>query len=206
MPSSLAAVIKRIDVSLSNAKNKKLIHRFVDFMKSTDISERYQKDNLFVILLYARHLGDKELSNVDSKQDIINFLDTRRKDTTTDPDQKWIRTWNDYLQRIKYFMRWLHNDPSLPMSDWQTPSFAQIKKKKTSRISPYAESELWERDDLLAIVKYESRKRNKAALTLLWDLNARNHEVTLLKVKHIRLGERYGEAEIPHESKTGSGL
>lgn len=58
---------------------------------------------------------------------------------------------------------------------------------------------------MLAVVKYEARKRNKAALTLLWDLNARNHEVTLLKVKHVRLGERYGEAEIPHESKTGSG-
>jgi integrase/recombinase XerD len=202
MPSNLASVVKRIE-SLSYDNNKKLIHRFVDYMKSTDISEKYQKDNLFVIILYARYLGDRELSAVDKKQDIIEFLDTRRKDTTVDPDQKWIRTWNDYLQRIKYFMRWLHNDPSLPMSDWQTPSFAQIKKKKTNRVSPYAESELWERDDLLAVVKYESRKRNKAALTLLWD--ARNHEVALLKVKHVRLNERYGEAEIPHESKTGGG-
>jgi hypothetical protein len=101
-------------------------------------------------------------------------------------------------------MRWLHNDPSIPPSEWQTPAFAQIKKKKTSRLSPYAESELWEHNDLLAVVKYETIKRNKAALTLLWDLNARNREVTLLKVKHIRPGERYGEAEIPHESKTGS--
>ena len=48
-------------------------------------------------------------------------------------------------------------------------------------------------------------KRNKAALSLLWDFDARNHEVTLLKIKHIRLRERYGEGEIPHESKTGTG-
>lgn len=102
-------------------------------------------------------------------------------------------------------MRWLHNDPSLPISDWETPPFAQIKKRKTNRISPYVESELWERDDLLVVVKYESRMRNKAALTLLWDLNARNHEVTLLKIKHVRLNQRFGEAEIPRESKTGSG-
>jgi integrase/recombinase XerD len=40
---------------------------------------------------------------------------------------------------------------------------------------------------------------------LLWDLDARNHEVTLLKIKHIRLRERYGEGEIPHEAKTGTG-
>ena len=47
--------------------------------------------------------------------------------------------------------------------------------------------------------------RNKAAFTLFWDLDARNHEVTMLKIKHIRLREKYGEGEVPHESKTGSG-
>ena len=35
--------------------------------------------------------------------------------------------------------------------------------------------------------------------------DARNHEITLLKIKHIRLRERYGEGEIPHEAKTGTG-
>jgi len=40
---------------------------------------------------------------------------------------------------------------------------------------------------------------------LLWDLDARPHEVALLKIKHIRLKEKYGEGEIPHEAKTGSG-
>ena len=42
-------------------------------------------------------------------------------------------------------------------------------------------------------------------MALFWDLDARNHEVTLLKIKHIRLKERYGEGEIPHEAKTGTG-
>src|SRR6185503_11751651 len=58
---------------------------------------------------------------------------------------------------------------------------------------------------ILSIIKYDVFKRNKAALTLLWDLNARPHEVTLLKIKHIRLREKYGEGEIPHQAKTGSG-
>jgi antibiotic biosynthesis monooxygenase (ABM) superfamily enzyme len=52
---------------------------------------------------------------------------------------------------------------------------------------------LWERDEILSVVKYEPYLRNKAALTLFWDLDARNHEITLLKIKHIRLLERYGE-------------
>jgi integrase/recombinase XerD len=42
-------------------------------------------------------------------------------------------------------------------------------------------------------------------LTLLWDLDARPHEITLLKLKHIRLNEKYGQGEIPHEAKTGAG-
>jgi integrase len=93
----------------------------------------------------------------------------------------------------------------LEQSDWITPSFVNIKKKKTMRVSPYLESELWERDEVLSIIKYESHKRNKAALALLWDLNARPHEISLLKIKHIRLKEKYGEGEVPHEAKTGTG-
>jgi hypothetical protein len=46
---------------------------------------------------------------------------------------------------------------------------------------------------------------NHTASTLFWDLNARNHEVTLLKIKHIRLSEKYGKGEIPYEAKTGTG-
>ena len=29
----------------------------------------------------------------------------------------------------------------------------------------------------------------------MWDLNARSHEITLLKNKHIRLDHKYGEVE-----------
>jgi integrase/recombinase XerD len=80
-----------------------------------------------------------------------------------------------------------------------------IKPKKTKRLSPYSETEIWNKDEFLSIIKYEPFKRNKAALALMWDLNARNHEITLLKIKNIRLKEKYGEGEIPFESKTGSG-
>ena len=47
----------------------------------------------------------------------------------------------------------------------------------------------------LSIIKYEPYKRNKAVLSLLWDLDARPHEVTLLKIKHVRIREKYGEGD-----------
>ena len=58
--------------------------------------------------------------------------------------------------------------------------------------------------NLQFIIKYENNKMNKAILALLWDLNARNHEITLLRIKNIRL-EKYDEDELPYESKTGNG-
>lgn len=113
---------------------------------------------------------------------------------------------------IKRYFRWLHNhkckgniSEDISESEWITPSFINVKKRRTKRLSPYSESEIWERDELLTIVKYEPFARNKAALTLFWDLDARNHEITLLKIKNIRLKDKYGEGEIPQEAKTGTG-
>ncbi len=92
------------------------------------------------------------------------------------------------------------------MDLWENPPFITLlKSKKTKRISPYSETEIWEKEEFLSVIKYEHHKRNKAALTLLWDLDARHHEVVNLKIKHIRLKEKYGEGEIPFESKTGTG-
>jgi integrase len=209
----LVTTLGKID-SIPNPANSTILRDFYEYMKANGTSENYQNQNLKAMIVFANFLGlDTNFFDIKSKQQIIAFLDTRTRNTDIDPDKKWITTWNDYLWRIKYFLRWLHNHKDreqkgiepLQQSDWITPSFANIKKKKTKRISPYLESELWERDEILSIIKYEPHKRNKAALALLWDLNARPHEVSLLKIKHIRLKEKYGEGEVPHEAKTGTG-
>ena len=180
-------------------------------MKRAGTSEKYQNNNLKALIVYSKFLGPSiSFYEIENKSQVISFLDTKIKNSENDPDKRWITTWNDYLVRIKYFFRWMYNckDKDLddvPFSDWETPDFVKIKNKKTKRISPYLENELWEKDDLLTIIKYESYKRNKAILALLWDLDARPHELTLLKIKHIRLRDKYGEGEIPHEAKTGTG-
>ena len=60
----------------------------------------------------------------------------------TDPDKKWITTWNDYLWRIKYFYRWFYNyklakqngeEPENP-SDWINPKFLEIKKRRPNAL------------------------------------------------------------------------
>jgi len=178
-------------------------------MKENGTSERHQNNNLKSIIVYSKFLDKDQISlkDVNTKEDILPFLRTKIKSKEDDPDQKWITTYNDYLHRIKHFYRWLYNEnKNISMDSWETPNFLlQLRPKKTKRLNPYSETEIWDMDEFLTIIKYEPYKRNKAALALLWDLDARNHEVTLLRIKNIRLKEKYGEGKIPFESKTGTG-
>lgn len=70
----------------------------------------------------------------------------------------------------KAFFQWLYNkrgkDDIDAMVDWETPSFVRIREKRTRRLSPYSENQIWDRDELLCIVKHEPNARNKAAITL----------------------------------------
>ncbi len=212
MPTKLKDTLEKVR-KLNNRSNSELLLEFYEYLRAARTSERYQSDILKVLIKFAEFIDDNLLI-VEKKEQIIAFLNTKRKNKEEDSEEKWITTWNDYLWRIKYFFRWLYNIKknedienfifSEP-SNWATPIFVELKKIKTKRLSPYLESELWEKDEIISIIKYEPYSRNKAALMLMWDLNARPHEITLLKIKHIRLKERYGEGEVPHEAKTGSG-
>jgi integrase/recombinase XerD len=185
-------------------------------MKSTNAGEKHINNNLKIIMSFTNTLEqDIDLESV-KRAHVINFLDSKIKSPGEDPDKKWITTWNVYLNHLKYFFRWLYNEYNknrdesieseyISQINWITPDFIKIQRKRTKRLSPYIESELWEKEDLLLIIKYEKFKRNKASLSLLWDLDARNHKVTLLKIEHIRLKEKYEEGAIPYEVKTGKG-
>ena len=176
MPARLTTTIANIS-SVPNPTNRSLLYEFHQYMKSIGTSDSYQNGNAKIMIYFAKFLGSEtNLYDIHKRDQVLAFLDTRIKDTQSDPDKRWIRTWNDYLQRIKYFFRWLHNQKErenkglelIPTSDWTTPSFCQIKEKRTKRISPYLETELWERDEILSIIKYERYKRNKAALPYTW--------------------------------------
>jgi integrase/recombinase XerD len=73
------------------------------------------------------------------------------------------------------------------------------------RDSPYDNNDIWELQDVLTVVAYEPEPRNQAIITLLWDLDARPHEITALRIKDIILNEQYGEGNIPSNTKTGGG-
>ena len=201
----LTTTINKISM-VANSVNSSVIQEFHRYMQSSGCSERNQNNNLKAIIAFANFIGpETSFYDVHSSEQIFCYLDTKIKNTEQDPDEKWITTWNDYLNRIKLFFRWLTNRHAINKSDWKTPDFVQIKEKRSKRRSPYSENDIWDRDELLTIIKYEPEIRNKAILALLWDLDARNHEITSLRIGNIRLRERYAEGEIPHNTKTGGG-
>ena len=203
MPVKLSTTLNNIEKKITNPINRGIIFRFYEYLKSIDSSENYQNGIIKAVLNFCTFVGpDKSLLEIKDKELILRFLDSKRKSIDFDSEQKWITTWNDYLWRIKYFFRWSYNliQNNNNIDEWITPEFVNIKKKKTKRLSPYSEADIWDRNELLSIIKYEPHKRNKAILTLLWDLNARPHEITLLKIKNIRLKEKYAEGEIPHQA------
>ena len=202
MSETLQTVIKKID-NIYNKSNKKILTDFYNYMVTNDKSERTQKNNLKSILNFVRWLDKKSLDEIKDEKIILNFLNIKRKSTDIDPDQKWITTYNDYVIRLKHFFRWMYNKDKRE-DDWITPEFAKLKKKKARRISSYSENEIWDKEELLSIIKYEPNIRNKAILTLLWDMDARNHEISKLKIKNLKIKANYAEGEIPFDTKTGS--
>jgi hypothetical protein len=78
-------------------------------MKSNGASESHQNNNLKVLISFAHFLGPNVTFYDIKRSDMItSFLDTKIE-LRERSYKKRIITWNDYLGRIKYFMRWFHN-------------------------------------------------------------------------------------------------
>lgn len=105
-------------------------------MKTTGASESHRNITLKTAMAFAHFLGpDQSFYDIRIKHKITAFLETKIKDSAIDPDRRWITTWNDYLEDLRYLFRWLHNyklktdhglEPSSNPSEWETPQFAQV--------------------------------------------------------------------------------
>ena len=84
-------------------------------------SERHQNNAPKAVIGYAKFLGETTtFYNINKKEQIIAYLDTKINSVEQDPDKKWITTWNDNLHRIKHLCSWLYNQSkheTIPMSE-----------------------------------------------------------------------------------------
>jgi hypothetical protein len=65
------------------------------------------------LLWLSKHLNDKPFEEM-TKQDILSYLNSLRKPTSIDQQQKWIGSYNNRLRYYLKFFRWLY--PHLSIS------------------------------------------------------------------------------------------
>ena len=109
MVAKLSTTINKIQ-ALSNSTNSKTLTEFLTYMKNNGSSERHQNNNLIVMIEFSNYFNSNTtLYDINKKEQILSFLDTKIKDSVNDPEKRWITSWNHYLTRIKLFYRWLYN-------------------------------------------------------------------------------------------------
>jgi hypothetical protein len=80
-------------MSIPNSSNTELVREFYEFMKSNGSSERHQNNSLKAIITFAKFLGsDISFLDIQRKEQVTSFLDTKIKSIEQDPDKKWIST------------------------------------------------------------------------------------------------------------------
>jgi len=101
MPTKLKDTLEKVR-KLENKLNSELLIEFYEYLRDVRTSERYQSDILKVLVKFSEFVDDN-LINIQKKEQVIAFLNTKKRNMVEDPDERWITTWNDYLWRIKTF-------------------------------------------------------------------------------------------------------
>jgi integrase len=200
LPANLSRTLKKLE-SVSDV-NRVILKEFYQYVLSKDLKSEHHITNLLILLISLDKFYSIPFTSINTREQILTILDHQQKDgkwikREHDNEGRYISSFNLYLGLLRVFFRWLSNKDKSE-DDWETPPFLRIKTKKPLRNSPYDDNDIWELDDVLTIIAYEPELRNQAIINLLWDLDARNHEITALRVRDIVLNEQYGEGTIQH--------
>jgi integrase/recombinase XerD len=88
MPFKLSTTVSKMNL-IPNLSNAKLLSEFYHYMQFRNSSERHQNNNLQVLMAFAHYLGAHfSFYNIEKKEQILAFLDTKKKSIEQDPDQR----------------------------------------------------------------------------------------------------------------------
>jgi integrase len=120
-----------------------------------------------------------------SRENILSFLDSVRKPEASDPQHKWIGTYNLYRVLIVKFFKWLYYSEMEPSKRPKPSVVENIPQLKRKEKSIYKRSDLWTAEDDLLFLKYCPSKRMKCSHMVSRDLSCRPHELLKLKIKDV---------------------
>jgi len=98
MPLKLATTIGKIQ-NIANIKNIEIVNDFLGYMRNNCSSEHHQNNNLKVVIAFGNFIGkDNSFLDINKKDQLLEFLNTKIKSYDEYPDKRWITTWNNYLR------------------------------------------------------------------------------------------------------------
>jgi hypothetical protein len=159
-----------------------------------------------VLTMLSKFLSyNKEFKDM-TREDIISFLNSRRKTEEADPLHKWIGTYNNYRTILVRFFRWLYFSDIQPGDKRPKPAVIEnIPELTRKEESIYKASDLWTPYEDMLFLKYCPSKRMKCYHMMSRDLSACPHEIPKLKVKDIVFKSERGHnyAQVTVNGKTG---
>jgi integrase/recombinase XerD len=189
--------------------SKKNASTIVDYISAmiteTNPSDYYRKDTIRLLYSFSKYTKDKSFSSI-TRQEVISFLDARRKPESSDPLHKWIGTYNLYLMYLTRFFKWLYF-PNREQSKRPKPKVVNnIPALRRKEKSIYKPTDLWTEEDDLVFLKYCPSKRDKCFHAMSWDTGCRPHELLKLRIKDISFKkfEKKQYAEVFVNGKTGT--
>jgi integrase len=120
-----------------------------------------------------------------TRQDLISFLNSRRKSEDVDPLHKWIGTYNTYRIQTMRFFKWLYFPDIEPDKRPKPSVIGNIPQLKRKEKSIYKPSDLWTAEDDSLFLKYCPNPRDRCYHAMSRDSAARPHELLKLRIKDV---------------------
>lgn len=186
-------------------RNVFIIINYINAMRTeVNLSDNYRKDIIKLLSIFSKFNKNKPF-NVVAKSDILAFLNSFRRNETTDQMHRWIGTYNTYRIHLLRFFKWLYFPDIEPTKRPKPEVIQNIPGLKRKEKSIYKPTDLWTVEDDLLFLKYCPSKRNKCFHVMVHDTGCRPHELLKLRIKDISFksaGNRQ-YAEVLVNGKTG---
>ncbi|MGZ5471535.1 MAG: tyrosine-type recombinase/integrase, partial [Nitrososphaeraceae archaeon] len=171
-----------------------------------NIKESTKEWKIKHLISLLKFVENKNLNEI-TKQDILDFLNNKRKPEAIDPTHKSIGTWNNLHILFLKFFRWLNNPNEPDPKKRETPDCMKgVRRLPRKEKSSYKPSDLWTVDEHSIFLKYCPSKRDRAFHAMANDTSARPHELLNLKIKDIKFkitadGIQYAEILVSGKTK-----
>jgi integrase/recombinase XerD len=177
-------------------------------MQKTEVNlaDTYRANILTTLISLSKLLDNKPFKTM-TRDDILYYLDTVRKPEVSDPQHKWIGSYNEKRQRLVKFFKWLDSPNAEPNKREKSKIFENIPTLKRKEQSIYKPTDMWTREEDLLFLRYCPNKRDKCYHVISRDSSARPHELLGVKFKDIVFkitDDNKQYAEVIISGKTGS--